>query len=67
MTTRYLKEDSIEYIIACAYASGKGRIFEMFFGWRKTDKNGMAKVILSHKGWQTVDEMVEYYHRYNEK
>ena len=58
MITRYLKEDSIEYIIACTYESGKGRIFEKFKKKKKTDKNGIAKFILNHKGWQTVDEMV---------
>ena len=67
MITRYLNENSIEYTIASAYASGKGRLFEMFFGWRRTDKNGTVKFILSRKGWQVVDEMVEYYHRYVEK
>lgn len=67
MITRCLNENSIEYTIASTYASGKGRIFEMFFGWRSTDKNGMAKFILNRKGWEIVDEMVEYYHRYVEK
>lgn len=67
MITRYLNENSIEYTIASTYASGKGFIFEMFFGWRHTDKNGIVKFILSRKGWQVVDEMIEYYHRYVEK
>ena len=36
MITRWYNENSVEYLIASAYATGKGRMFEMFFGWRQT-------------------------------
>lgn len=61
METRWLHQDSIDYIIAETYASAKGRLFEMFFGWRQTKKDGMSKIILTRRGWKIVDEMIEYY------
>ena len=61
METRWLHQDSIEYIIAETYAHAKGYLFEMFFGWRKTTSNGMSKMVLTRRGWKKVDEMVKYY------
>ena len=64
MITRWLNEDSIEYIIASTYASGKGRLFEIYFGWRQTNKDGKARFVFSRKDWEKIDEMIEYYKRF---
>ena len=61
METRWLHQDSIEYIIAETYAHAKGYLFEIFFGWRKTTSNGMSKIVLTRRGWKKVDEMIKYY------
>ena len=66
METRILNVNSIEYVIASTYATGKGRLFEMFFGWRCT-KGENAKIVLSKKGWAEVDEMIDYYKKFVEK
>lgn len=67
METRWLHQDSIDYIIAVTYSHGRGRLFEAFFGWRQTKKDGMSKIVLSHRGWEKVDEMIAYYKVFNKK
>ena len=67
MITRWLNENSIEYIIAFTYASGKGFLFEMFFGWRGTDKNDNCKMIFSKKDWQNIDASIKYYYKFIKK
>lgn len=67
MIIRWLHEDSIEYTIASTYASGKGRLFEMFFGWRQTNKKGQCRMIFSRKDWKQIDEMVNYYNAFVKK
>lgn len=67
MITRWLNENSMEYVIAFTYASGKGRLFEMFFGWRETNKDGNCKMIFSKKDWEKIDSSIEYYHKFIEK
>ncbi len=64
MVTKWLNENSVEYVIASAYAQGKGRLFEMFFGWRQTDKNGNCKMIFSRRDWENIDELIEYHNTY---
>lgn len=66
MITRWLHEDSIEYIIALTYARGKGYLFEMFFGWRQT-KKGQCRMVFSRKDWEQIDIMVKYYNTYVNK
>lgn len=66
MISRILDDNSIEYVVAVTYASAKGRLFEMFFGWRGCRGN-YSRVVLSKKGWARVDEMVRYYHTFCEK
>lgn len=63
MVTRWLNDDSIEYIIASTYASAKGRLFEIYFGWRQT-KEGKARFVFSRKDWERIDEMIEYSKRF---
>ena len=63
METRWIHEDSIEYVIASAYAHGKGYWFNVMFGWKATH-NHKCKVVLSHKDWRKVDEMIRYYYTF---
>lgn len=60
---RILHTDSIEYVIADAFASGKGRIFEMFFGWRGV-RGEEARFVFSSRDWKRIDEMVAYHYTY---
>ena len=63
MITRWYNENSIEYLIASAYATGKGRMFEMFFGWRQT-KGEDCRMVFSRRDWEKIDELIEYAHRF---
>lgn len=63
MVARWYHIDSIEFVIADTFSSGKGIAFEIFFGWRETNNN-MAKFIFSKKDWSIIDESVAYYKRY---
>ena len=63
MVTRWYHIDSIEFVIADTFSSGKGIAFEIFFGWREINNN-MAKFIFSKKDWAIIDESVEYHKRY---
>jgi len=63
MIARWYNINSIEYVIACAYASGKGRIFEIFYGWR-TVYNNDCKMVFSRKDWENIDELIRYYNRF---
>lgn len=63
MITRWYHEDSIEYLIASTYATGKGRLFEMFCGWRGTH-NHECKMVFSANDWKNIDESIEYYNKF---
>ncbi len=63
MITRWYHEDSIEYVIASTYAQGKGRLFEMFFGWRET-YNHECRMVFSANDWENIDECIEYYNEF---
>lgn len=63
METRWLNINSIDYVIASSYAAGKGYLFEMFFGWRKT-RNENCKMVFSKKDWKTIDTMKKYYNTF---
>lgn len=67
MITRWLHENSIEYTIASTYAKGKGYFFEMFFGWRQTNKDGQCRMVFSRKDWKQIDIMVKYYNTFVNK
>lgn len=60
MTTKWIDENSVEYVIAIAYAESKGYFYNVFFGWRQS-RDGMARIILSKHGWKHVDELKRYY------
>lgn len=64
MISKWLDENSIEYVLAITYAESKGRLFEMFFGWRCSRKDGRSRIVLPKKGWATVAEMAQYYHTF---
>ena len=66
MIAKWFNNDSIEYIIASAYATGKGRWFGMFFGWRECHKNE-SKIILSKHDWEEVNDLIEYYNKFVKK
>lgn len=67
MTTRKYHIDTIEYLITDTYAEAKGRLFNLFFGWRKTDSNNMAYFNLSNKDWENIDISIKYYYTFVEK
>lgn len=60
MISKWLDENSLEYVLAITCAESKGRLFEMFFGWR-CSRNGLSRIVLPQKGWATVAEMTQYY------
>ena len=64
MKTKWINENTIEYLITSAYCTGKGRLFEMFFGWRCTNKEGNAKFIMSSKDWEKINTLIEYEKRF---
>lgn len=64
MISKWLDENSIEYVLAITYAESKGRLFEMFFGWRCSRKDGRSRIVLPKKGWATVAEMTQYYNTF---
>ena len=64
MITRWMPLNSIEYTIASTYASGKGFLFEMFFGWRQTNKDNQCRMVFSRKDWKQIDEMIKYYNTF---
>lgn len=63
MEIRWYDENSIEYVICFTYASGRGKLFEMFYGWRET-RNGKCKMIFSTADWKNIDESIEYYYKF---
>lgn len=63
MTARWYNENSIESVIASTFARGKGRLFEMFFGWRENRK-GENKFVFSDNDWEQIDEEIEYYKKF---
>lgn len=65
MTSKWVELDSIEYILASAYSSGKGYLFEMFFGWRQTRKFGeCARFVLPNKGWEEINVLKRLYEKH---
>lgn len=63
---RVLNTDTVEYVIASSFASGKGRIFEIFFGWRGV-RGEEARFVFSSRDWKRIDEMTAYYYTYVER
>ena len=66
MITKYFDINSIEYLITDSYVEGKGYIFGMFFGWRRT-KNDIAEFLLSKKDWEKIDTEIKYYYTFIKK
>lgn len=66
MITRWIDIDTIEYVIACSYADGKGFVFSLFFGWREANKY-KARFVLGKKDWRAINTMIEYYYKYVKK
>ena len=66
MITRWIDNNTIEYVITSTYTEGKSYIFNMFFGWRQTRENN-AKFVLSKKDWEKIDVMIRYYNRFVKK
>jgi len=67
METRWIHEDSVEYVIASTYAKSKSYLFQSFFGWRQTKSDGMARFVLTKRGWKMVDESIKYYYTFVKK
>lgn len=61
MISRKYHIDSIEYLITNTWAEAKGYLFNIFFGWRKTDSNNYATFLLSKKDWKNIDIKIKYY------
>lgn len=66
MITRWYDENSIETVIASAFARGKGYIFELFLGFRE-NRNGKNKFVFSNNDWKQIDEVIEYYKKFIKK
>jgi hypothetical protein len=66
MITKWIDNDTLEYVITSTYTEGKSYIFNSFFGWRKT-REGKAKFVLSKRDWEKIDVMIRYYNRFVKK
>ena len=44
--------------LAFVYCMGKSRLFNMFFGWRRTDEKGCT-FILSKRAWREIEEFIK--------
>ena len=67
MTSKWLELDSIEYALASAYSSGKGYLFEIFFGWRCTRTiahKEFAKFVLPNKAWDEIKILKKLYEKH---
>lgn len=53
MVGKWLAIDSMEEKLAYMYALGRGRWFEMFFGWRKSTKD-KAYYVLPQSAWDEI-------------
>ncbi len=67
MEKRAYHIDTIEYLITGTYAEAKGYLFNLFFGWRKTDSNDMAYFYMSNKDWEIIDIKIRYYYTFVKK
>lgn len=53
MVGKWVTVDSMEEKLAYMYALGRGRLFEMFFGWRKATKD-KAYYVLPQTAWDEI-------------
>ena len=67
MISRKYHINSIEYLITNTWAEAKGYLFNIFFGWRRTDSNNYATFFLSKKDWENIDIKIKYYYTFVEK
>ena len=59
--------DSIEYVITNTYCEAKSFLFNLFFGWRKTDSNNYAHFKMFPKDWEKIDIEIKYYYAFVKK
>ena len=53
-----VKFNSIEFYLLEGYCCGKGFLWNMFFGWRKTCfKHNVAYYKISVKDWKRINEL----------
>lgn len=67
MISRKYHVDSIEYLIASTYTEAKSYLFNIFFGWKRTDSNNYATFLLSKKDWNNIDIKIKYYYTFVKK
>lgn len=67
MNKRKYHIDSIEYLITDIYIEGKSFLFNLFFGWEKTDSNNYAFFHLRSKDWKIIDIGIKYYYTFVKK
>lgn len=67
MNKRKYHIDSIEYLITDTYIEGKSFLFNLFFGWKKTDSNNYAFFRLRSKDWEIIDISIKYYYTFVKK
>lgn len=53
MVGKWLTVDSMEEKLAYMYSLGRGRLFEMFFGWRKATED-KAYYVLPQSAWDEI-------------
>lgn len=53
MVGKWLTVDSMEEKLAYMYSLGRGRLFQMFFGWRKATKD-KAYYVLPQSAWDEI-------------
>ena len=64
MISRKYHVDSIEFLITDTYIAGKSFLFNLFFGWEKTDFNNYAHFIMPKKDWKIIDTKIDEYYNY---
>lgn len=59
MFTTITTSNPIEQAVYDSYSEGKGRLFQIFFGWRHTDKNNNMTYVIPTKALENLKATIE--------
>lgn len=63
MIGKWIDDNTVEHVIISSYCEGKGRLWQILFGWR-SDHKGQSRFIMSKRDWQKVKVEIEYYNKF---
>ena len=66
MISRWYHQDSVEAVICFTFASGKGYLFESFFGWRQ-NRDEKDRFVFSKRDWEKIDTEIAYFYKFCKK